>query len=127
MQMYMFAIEVLQKSKYTRSERCIQYIIGIVAFSFRVRVGIWVHGSLLQNIITQPLPGTVPAGLGHLQLIFLEGYNCAVVGQGKCSKCDIDNATFWSKPVKGNYSYSGNVCQSKPDVHFNSHIDPCIS
>ena len=56
MQMYMFVIEVLQKSTFGAA-------LGICKF-------------------------------------FFEGNNCPVVGQGKCSKCDIDNATLWSKPIK---------------------------
>ena len=48
---------------------------------------------------------TLGAALG-IHKLFFKGYNCPVLGQGKCSKCELDNATLWAKPVlvKGNCS-----------------------
>ena len=63
--MYMFVIEILQKSKY-------HYLAPLWHTSGR------------------------PEGPSHLQVLFLQTYNCSVVGQGKC---DIDIAALWPKPV----------------------------
>ena len=61
-------------------------------------------------------------GPKHLQVFFLQVYNCSVVGKGKC---DTDKGALWPKPVKIT-TVSWNVDQSKPDSHFNSQIDPYL-
>ena len=79
------------------------------------------HRGIAEVKISLPLPSlanprTAP-GPKHLQVFFLQVYNCSVVGKGKC---DIEKGALWRKPVKDNCSY---LDQSKPDSHFDSQID----
>ena len=68
---------------------------------------------------------TFGAALGICKFLFLKGTTALWSG-----KESVQNMTLTMQPFGQSLSkvtaVSGNVDQSKPDVHFNSHIDPYI-
>ena len=64
---------------------------------------------------------TSGAALGICKLLFSKGKTALWLG-----KESIQSVTLTMQPFGQTQPVSGNVDQSKLDVHFNSHIDPYI-
>ena len=82
---------------------------------------------VLQKSITKPLPGTPSGQPWAFASFFFKGITALFSG-----KESVQSVTLTMQPlVKANQikitAVCSNVDQSKPDVDFNSHIDPYVS